>query len=577
LLYPWQAALAASLQLALSILKIIEGKEVLVPNNNRASTAVNICCNNIASVEHRKASAAAVLKIVDPTHSRNTWLAASKGAEHYPASGSLLHLVYQLRVLLLRTSRRTAPAMLAGYLALARFILDTAAEKETENAIEKTTTVSTSASKAPWLPLKYVGHIVKSFCCYPPLLAASLNPTSAQALPKLASAGVESVSESTAYAAGLLWLILQNNSVKNRRAIRPEWLGAAIPEARSHPLVAAPPVVRSAAAAELLALLAEEGAASIIAGVNDNSGEIEEVIFTCLVPLLDACAAAAFCLHLEQEQREAAADNKAGAAGALPAHATVLRGEFASIASLSRLSSLLLAVFSNSAEALAALLDTRATTSSATAAANAAKNSIVEQRASFLGIGLEFVEIVSLITPLLQQADNMPSSSSAVLPVLERCSGVQGSCLELLRTLPEDSEVYLAAVRGLENAPVLALPPAPDDGEEEEEDEEENVAELARKDDGYDVDDDASDRVELSAYERRKRLKDIRNPYLRVIVAESRRAAGDAADGELSDLEDFIVANPERDYGDFIADHFPMAQESDGDEEDSEGEEERRG
>ena len=41
--------------------------------------------------------------------------------------------------------------------------------------------------------------------------------------------------------------------------------------------------------------------------------------------------------------------------------------------------------------------------------------------------------------------------------------------------------------------------------------------------------------------------------------------------GNLNGLEDFIVANPERDYGDFIADHFPMAQESDGEEGEEEG------
>jgi len=80
----------------------------------------------------------------------------------------------------------------------------------------------------------------------------------------------------------------------------------------------------------------------------------------------------------------------------------------------------------------------------------------------------------------------------------------------------------------------------------------------------------------LTAYQRRKRLQDIRNPYLRAIVAESRKTAGDAADGDLSDLEDFIVTNPERDYGEFIADHFPMAPD-DSDEEPDDSEEEEMG
>lgn len=570
LLYPWQAALAASLHLALSILTTVTDKNtVLSPNTSIADiskTAAAVLCQNLVSVEHRKASAAAVLKIIEPTHSRNTWLASSKGAELYPASGSLLHLVYQLRSLLLRTSRRTSPAMLAGYLALARFILDTAAIKETDDAATTTSAGTATANKAPWLPLRYVGHVVKSFCCYPPLLATAFNTTSAQALPRLAVAGADSVADSTAYAAGVLWLIVQfNSSTGHRKAIRPEWLNAAIPEARSHPLVVAAPFVRTAAAAELLSHLAGECFASIDAVVNDDDSE--GIVCASLMPLIDACAAAAFSLHLEQEQHQEGQANSS-------TQATVLLGHPSSMASLASLSSLLMTAFADSAEALAAALDT---TTATTAAGTATRKLLeIEQRASFLGIGLEFIEIVSLVAPLLQEAGTNPSST-AVLPVLERCTGVQGSCLELLRTFSEDSDTYLAAVRGLENAPVLALPPASNDDGEDEEQEGDDGEELADEEDAEDGAEYDSDRVELSAYERRKRLKDIRNPYLRVIVAESRRVAGGAADGELSDLEDFIVANPERDYGDFIADHFPMAQESDGDEEEDSEEEDEGG
>jgi len=585
LMYPWQAALAASLQLALSILKNI-AKKTTADNSETppppppppAAAAAVVLCQNLVSVEHRRASAAAVLKIVDPTHSRNTWLASSKGVELYPASGSVLHLVYQLRVLLLRTSRRTSPVMLAGYLALARFLLDTAAIKENEDAVMTTTTTTsssagtTSATRAPWLPLKYVGHTVKSFCCYPPLLAAAFNTTSAEALPRLAVAGVDAVIDRTAYAAGVLWLIVQSNTTNmgHRRAIRPEWLQTVIPEARSHPLVAAAPFIQSAAAVELLDQLAGEGFASIATGINDDDDggdSIKGVVINSLMPLIDACAAAVFGLHLEQEHQQRQGNGST--------QTTVLLGKSSSISPLASLSRLLMATFADSAEALAAVLDRSTTT---TAAGTATHSEILlecEQRASFLGVGLEFTEVVSLVAPLLQEAETN-SSSTMVLPVLERCTGVQGSCLELLRSLPEDSDTYLAAVRGLENAPVLALPPASDDDEEEEE-EEDGGEEFADED--TDAEDGAgydSDRVQLSSYERRKRLKDIRNPYLRVIVAESRQVAGGAADGELSDLEDFIVANPERDYENFIADHFPMAQESDGDEElDSEEEDER--
>jgi hypothetical protein len=47
----------------------------------------------------------------------------------------------------------------------------------------------------------------------------------------------------------------------------------------------------------------------------------------------------------------------------------------------------------------------------------------------------------------------------------------------------------------------------------------------------------------------------------------------DVGDDDLSDLEDFIVTNPKRDYALFIQDHFPMACEDDDDEEEDDEDE----
>lgn len=48
---------------------------------------------------------------------------------------------------------------------------------------------------------------------------------------------------------------------------------------------------------------------------------------------------------------------------------------------------------------------------------------------------------------------------------------------------------------------------------------------------------------------------------------------GDLDADDLSDLEDFIVVNPERDYGSFIARHFPQkAAEEDEEEQERGGE-----
>ncbi|GAB4814377.1 hypothetical protein N2152v2_001423 [Parachlorella kessleri] len=68
---------------------------------------------------------------------------------------------------------------------------------------------------------------------------------------------------------------------------------------------------------------------------------------------------------------------------------------------------------------------------------------------------------------------------------------------------------------------------------------------------------------------RRRRLKDIKNPALRAMIADGGCIAEDLEADDLSDLEDFIVHNPSRDYGHFFAEHFPQARADSGDEDES--------
>lgn len=62
-LQPWQAGLAASLKLMQQALMMMNQDDV----------------EGLVSEEDRAQAAAAALKVLDPNHSRNTWLGASKG------------------------------------------------------------------------------------------------------------------------------------------------------------------------------------------------------------------------------------------------------------------------------------------------------------------------------------------------------------------------------------------------------------------------------------------------------------------------------------------------------------------
>ncbi|PRW60124.1 hypothetical protein C2E21_1573 [Chlorella sorokiniana] len=68
---------------------------------------------------------------------------------------------------------------------------------------------------------------------------------------------------------------------------------------------------------------------------------------------------------------------------------------------------------------------------------------------------------------------------------------------------------------------------------------------------------------------RRRRMGEVRNPAVRAMLAEDGGAGLD--DDDLSDLEDFLVFNPERDYDAFFKRHFWQARGSDSEEEEDAG------
>jgi hypothetical protein len=191
------------------------------------------------------------------------------------------------------------------------------------------------------------------------------------------------------------------------------------------------------------------------------------------------------------------------------------------------------------------------------------------------------------------------------------------SCLELLRAFPEDSPMSAMFTKSVESAPSLLVKmnahsnlndvllmlekmegqqgcggggggyysERTDDGSTEEEDSDTSDDDDAEKEES----DDAQQQLiamkqkkrkkgkEIKKNKKKRKMADIQNPYLRAILSEShfggpREEVDDDGD-DLSDLEDFIVYNPGRDYDAFILEHFPTKEEDDVDDDgDGEGE-----
>lgn len=70
---------------------------------------------------------------------------------------------------------------------------------------------------------------------------------------------------------------------------------------------------------------------------------------------------------------------------------------------------------------------------------------------------------------------------------------------------------------------------------------------------------DAEKTVNSRAEKKRKKIDDVENAYVRAALLEDGADIDDGhlLDDDLSDLEDFIVTNPEVDYVEFLHDHFP--------------------
>lgn len=543
LAHPWQAAVAASLNVGYGV---VEHAFADASVGMKASTKAlwGLC----SSSEQRKSAAVVALKIQNPNFSRNAWMALSKASESNVVSGSLLHLAVQLRTLALRTSRQTAPPMLAAYIALMHVMVSDAVAED-----EACLAQLQARGRELWLPSRFIGHVIRDFCRYPPLVASSFNAVSASSIPMLASVGV-SPPEAVAYGAGVLWLA--TTSRIPGKLSRPEWLVELTYNMESHPLVLVDSPVRRVAIESLLKVVA--------GGINEMIDEDRScgAAASHILPAADACIAVAASLLRERlvASEKKTSHTEEGEQRQREEHAVVPLVTGQAEVQLQNLASSLAIAFTRSAERLAQLLDGVGGESDSRVLEE------VESRSHMLALGLEFSDLVSSKAfeeqGLLQE------------PLSLQIAGAHASCLELLRVIDEGSHAYMVATRGLDNAPTLNVSVLESSGPLGANDEVLAEQAIADDEDGLTADDNRSSKRKLSSYERRKRVQEIRNPYLQAIVAESRRAAGDAADEDLSDLEDFIVANPNRDYAHFISNHFPLASESEEeDEEEKEGEE----
>ena len=551
-LLPWQAALAACLQLLQRCLEAVARGSSSGGGQDgaAASTAspplepLQQLASKVVGEKQRGAAAAAVLKVVHSAHGRHGWQLAVRGANQAPIGGAMLHFLALLQELVsVRMVQRVAPVLLTALASLLHCLLP-AARREQEMVL------SGAPNKRHLLPLQLVAPAVQAPLLYArhnvslPDLTGSVSPASLSgqaaccllnlavaqgppappapagpsSQPRLAAAYLGQPPGS--FAASVLWaLVAGDRSI--RAGDQPGWANDLGLDPSHLVLLQASAAARASAASELLVLLGQ-----CLQGLQERlAADRTPATLDDLLPAMDACSAALACVlrqEGDQQQLQEQGVDLGGVHGAGPVgrqSAAPVLGARAAVKRLAAVATQLCGLCSAAAQHLARLLDSPPSEGAQDIADVVSSCSGL---AAVLAVGMELAEAVGQ----LLQVPALPRQHAQQLEgAVEELEGAQQACLELLRSLPDGHPIYSAATAAMEAAPSLWHPGAVEEG-----------GVLGGEEGGSGSQGDVGQRQlrpgqQKSSHKNgggkgRRCLEDVRNPYLRAILAENSNELG---------------------------------------------------
>ncbi|KFM26161.1 hypothetical protein F751_4654 [Auxenochlorella protothecoides] len=515
---PWQGAGAACLGLALCTLRACDGAgEVYAGDKVGAANGplawVQALLPPLEGSDAVALGVQAALGLLG-FQSRNCWTAAMQGASSCPLGMVGLTLALHLHELVTRRARWAAPVWLEAVLKLLCWLMPLARQEAKQAALAERV--------ARYAPLALLPDILREVLSSSRLGPSNLTPSSATALLDLEPTpgrAPELADKAVTVWASLAWLAFHAAGHADcTEDPLPDWV---VEEALDHPVVGVRGDTLRAALDWLFRRLAAAAAGwtgiAIFATpadpqTADDAAATPATTALALLPVWDVAATCA-CEPAGRPIVPGAAPPASLVSGALDLMAACLA---CARRPLARLAAELDAL--TCAHAGRGSRDPRAATPPH--AAHAA--------AEVLALSLELAGRVGGCVAVHEAA------ALEARRLLEEVMGLQAACAELLRTCPEACVAALASTA--DAAPRLFDPGEPGGA------------------DGADAS---------------PALARVTNPYLKAVLCEE---GGECVgEGELSDLEDFIVANPERDYGSFIGAHFPRPHESESEEGSGEG------
>eukprot|EP00890_Picochlorum_soloecismus_P000254 jgi/Picsp_1/1229/NSC_04710-R1_hypothetical protein CHLNCDRAFT_135579 [Chlorella variabilis] len=499
---PWLSVLSGILMLIVRMLRLLQGDDL------------NHFLNSLILKEEQNSIIKRALQATVPSYSRNMWSACCRTVERNPAAGVLLYLVPQIQEIFITYQFHTISILPAASLELVKLL---------SHQIEDRGSSTGKLKQAH--PLSIASNIIMSCMTCPPLSGSSISPRAAAMIPDICIWGLD-YQESIYYLSCCTWMVWQ--SLKKNRT-KPSWLTSDIYNICQHPLLTAK------LASKLQFLTHSLGRISSLLVENQELTVTDEDV-------LHMCSSLIGVMSLDihesvKTDQGAETDENLGA---------IIRETNIHLNILSTLSAICNAFMEIATRFISAVGSKQGQVDLPNVAAFGTR----------IVWGLEVTHVCQTYLCILQIHDSGRNSiiipERVLDPIRNLLIETEASLQHALQAIQGQQEIqadaYKAAIAGMESAPELFEHPS------FSQDQHKSDKQAA----GTHREENMKNEKPLTAYQKQKRLQRIKNPFVRAIVHEAGRGKNSNVDDDLSDLEDFIVADPDKDYGDFIKTHFPM-------------------
>ena len=460
----------------------------------------SLLCHIIGG-KSRESAVSAALKLLQPDYSRSAWKNGCTVVKGSPTVGCLLYVSYQFRQVAIQTTRHSIDLMVRSFLELLQ-----ACNSLLPEDIHRSKAQAKKAGSSVH-PLDLVQGMMRSCMTFPPLLGSTIDSKSASYIPDLCGLGEET--EVLCYTASCCWVVWQ--SLHSKKKLEAFWLAEENLDLWSHPVITARIPAKYQFLTSSLSLMSRK-----IQELAEDSENIHSALQAC------SSLCATLCINIVSIF-SGSHSNRATEPGVY--HICQQKKFNLSLFSvMSALCEIYCGLAEDWEEVVLGTWDQ--------------PNDEFPDAGSII-IGMDVAEACKAYLSVVDASDPnkidcIPDTLvSPVQAIVGETHHRMTIVMESIQKLDKQSDIYKTAIKEIQNTPDIII-----------------------------VDKDSTRHSKYTSTTKGKTVQDIKNPFVRAIIQESGRKGSDALDDDVSDLEDFIVADPTKDYDEFIADHFPLDQSS---------------